>query len=81
MSATKITAANGSYSLIVDRNSDLARQHAKSVNSVSSTEIQPWIAINFRADGTVAGGRTMQESLRALTIEKARAAGLAVVEI
>lgn len=81
MTTTKITAANGNYSIITDRNSEIAKQYAANITSVSSTEAQPWVGINFKADGTVVGGRTMQESLRSLTIEKSRAAGMNVVEI
>ena len=81
MTATKITAANGNYSIITDRNSELAKQYAANITSVSSTAAQPWVGINFKADGTVVGGRTMQESMRNQAIEKSRAAGMNVVEI
>lgn len=79
--ATKITAANGRYSIIDSRNREFAAKYAASISSQSSTEAQPWVAVNFNADGTVIGGRTMQESLRTVTIEKSRAAGLVVEEI
>ncbi len=79
--ATKITAPNGRYSIIDSRNSELATKYAASISSQSSTEAQPWVAVNFNADGTVVGGRTMQESLRTVTIEKSRASGLVVEEI
>jgi hypothetical protein len=79
--ATKITAPNGRYSIIARSDSAFAKEHAGSISIQSSTELQPWVAVNFAADGSAAGGRTMQESLRTAMIEKSRAANMIVEEI
>ncbi len=79
--ATKITAPNGRYSIIDSRSSELATKFADNISSQSSTEAQPWVGVNFNADGAVIGGRTMGESLRTATIKKCRDAGMVVEEI
>lgn len=79
--ATKIIAPNGKYSIIDGRFSVFAKTNAANISIQSSTEPQPWVAVNFQADGTPVGGRTMQESLRTLLIEKSLSSGMIVEEI
>lgn len=74
----KITAPNGKYSLITTR--DQESKFDCTVNHVSSTEAQPFIAINFTEKGEAVGGRTMQESAVKNMIESAKKTGLKVEE-
>lgn len=56
----KITAPNGNSTLITTR--DQENNFPCQINHVSSTEEQPFIAINFDANGNCVGGRTLQKS-------------------
>lgn len=57
----KITAPTGKYSIITTR--DQESKFYCAINHISSTEEQPFIAINFDESGKAVGGRTMQKSL------------------
>ena len=72
----KIVAPNGNFSVITTR--DQEPRFAGKINHISSTEAQPWIVANFLADGTIVGGRTMQNSLRASTIERGKKTGFPI---
>ena len=76
---TKITAPNGKYSIITTR--DQENTFDCSINHVSSTEAQPYIAVNFTDAGVAVGGRTMQESAVQHMIASAKGAGFKIEEI
>lgn len=75
---TKITAPNGKYSIITTRDQESTFDCV--INHVSSTEAQPFIAINFTDAGVAVGGRTMQESAVKHVIESAKNAGFKIEE-
>lgn len=74
----KITAPNGKYSIITTR--DQESEFDCIINHVSSTEAQPFIAINFTEQNIAVGGRTMQDSAVKSMIESAKKAGFKVEE-
>ncbi len=75
---TKITAADGRYSLIAKR---VAGADETGITHVSSSELQPWIARNFQADGSFVGGRTLSKGGFEACIAGAKKAGLKIEEI
>ncbi len=79
--ALKITNRDCRYSIIDSRTSALAAEYAAIIKVQSSTELQPWIAVNFTADGKAIGGCTMQDGARASLIEKAGRVGMLVEEV
>lgn len=79
MQATKITTTTGAFTILVPREAEA--QFACKINHVSSTELQPTIAVNHDASGKAIAGMTMTDSMVAGLIKKCGAAGLAIEQI
>ena len=76
MSKIKITANGGRYTIIEQRSNPLP----EGVTAISSTSLQPWMALNFTAAGAMVGGRTFTEMQREQAISGAKKAGYAIEE-
>ena len=79
MNATKITAPNGRYTIITTR--EFESKFDGVIDHISTTEAQPFIAANFSEDGKMVGGRTMQTSLRELSLKKAQESGMKIEQV
>ena len=75
----KITIQDGRYTILTTR--DQEHRFGDKIKHISSTEAQPYIAVNFDATGICVGGRTMQASAAKLLIDKAAMAGWKIEEV
>lgn len=75
---TKIISDKG-YSIITDRANEADFQ--VTINHVSSTELQPYIGVNFTHDGKAVGGRTLTEGYAKMMLAKAVEMGWKVEQL
>lgn len=72
----KILNKDGKYSVVDSRENE--KSYEVSINHVSSTEEQPYIVVNFTAEGNSVGGRTMTKMAVENLIKKAKELGMMV---
>lgn len=72
----KILNKDGKYSVVDSRENE--KSYEVSINHVSSTEEQPYIVVNFTAEGNSVGGRTMTKMAVRNMITKAKEVGMIV---
>jgi hypothetical protein len=77
-SKIKITIPGGKYSIIEARDT---RREYPGITFGSSTEIRPFIASNFTAEGVMAGGSAISDIHRSKALEMAAEKGWIVEEI
>lgn len=79
MQATKFTTPTGVFVLVCDRANE--ESFSCEIKHVSSTQLQPFIAVNHDAAGKAIGGSTISESIFAALKARSLKAGLTVEQI